>query len=128
MGELLLYLVAFALNTLAPIVLLRHDIARLRGEQLARSWPDSSMWSAALMFGPLCIPVHYLRTRRSLVGVLLAIFWLVYTLLLLVLVLTDLETAFGIEDEPSRGVSGPARATSVATPPSWAAGTRPTQE
>jgi hypothetical protein len=113
LSELLLYLVAFALNTLAPIVLVRRDVARLHGEQLARSWPDSSLWSAALMFGPLCIPIHYLRTRRSLLGVLLATFWLGYTLLLLVFLLTDLETLLGVEE----GVPGPPAATSGARAP-----------
>lgn len=48
--------------------LLRWDTARLPPAMRARAWPDSSILSAAIAFAPLCLLVHFTRTRRSLTG------------------------------------------------------------
>ena len=53
---------------------LRWDTARLPPVMRARAWPDSSMLSAAIAFAPLCLLVHFTRTRRSLAGFGLGLF------------------------------------------------------
>ena len=61
------------------------DIAagRLPPERYVRSWNEASFWSAVVAFGPLCIPVHFIRTRRSLVGALLGVAWMAGVLVVL---------------------------------------------
>ena len=98
MGEVLLYTLSFALGIAVPAFIVRRDIARLRGRPLARSWPDASVWSAVVMFGPLCLPIHFVRTRRSWLGALLGLAWLGGAILLIALPLELLATIFGIAD------------------------------
>jgi len=58
------------------------DERRLRGVQAARAWPAASRDSALFAiynFSPfvlLVVPLHFIRTRRNLWGVLLGIVWL----------------------------------------------------
>jgi hypothetical protein len=95
-GEVLLFTLSFALGIAVPASIVRRDVARLRGEPLARSWPDASLWSAVVVFGPLCVPVHFIRTRRSWAGLGLAAFWLVATVLLITLPVEALGRLFGV--------------------------------
>jgi hypothetical protein len=95
-GEVLLYTLSFVLGIAVPAAIVRWDLRRLHGERLARSWPDASLWSAVVMFGPLCVPIHFLRTRRSWVGVALAIVWLVAAVVLVALPVEALGRIFGI--------------------------------
>jgi hypothetical protein len=97
-GHVLSYLVSFALGIALPALIVRRDVARLSGEQLARSWPDSSLWSAVVAFGPLCLPVHFLRTRRSWAGLDLAAFWTGGTIWLVSLSVQTLARVFGIAE------------------------------
>ena len=71
-GQVLLFSLSFALGIAVPAYVVKQDLRRLSGEQLARSWPDSSLWAAVVVFGPLCLPIHFIKTRRSWLGVLLA--------------------------------------------------------
>jgi hypothetical protein len=48
--------------------LLRWDTSRLPDAMRARAWPDSTMLSASLSFAPLCLLLHFTRTRRSFKG------------------------------------------------------------
>ncbi len=50
---------------------IRRDTRRLDPERYARSWNEASFWSAVVAFGPLSIPVHFARTRRTVLGFLL---------------------------------------------------------
>ncbi len=59
----------------------RRDVKRLEPRLLSRAWPDASLWAAVVYFSPLCVPIHFLRTRRSLPGVFLALGWFVGTVL-----------------------------------------------
>lgn len=68
MGEVLLYVLSFALSIAVTAIIVRRDLARLQGEELARCWPDASLWAAVVIFGPLSLPIHFLRTRRSFAG------------------------------------------------------------
>lgn len=98
MGEVALFTLSFALGIAVPAAIVRRDLARLHGEPLARSWPDASLWSAVVVFGPLCVPVHFIRTRRSWAGLGLAAFWLACTLVLVALPVELLGRIFGIQD------------------------------
>jgi hypothetical protein len=97
-SEVLLYTLSFALAIVVPATIVRRDLARLQGERLARAWPDASLWSAVVVFGPLCVPVHFIRTRRSWAGLGLGIFWLACAILLISLPIEGLGAIFGIED------------------------------
>ncbi len=68
LGEVLLFTFSLALGIAVPALIVRWDLGRLSGERLARSWPEASFWLAVVMFGPLCVPIHFIRTRRSWAG------------------------------------------------------------
>ncbi len=73
-AQLVLQLV---LGILLPATVVRRDQRRLNAEQLARTWNAASFWTAVFAFGPLCLPVHFAKARRSVAGLALGIFWLV---------------------------------------------------
>lgn len=81
-AEVLLYSLSVALGIAVPALIVRRDLAGLGGEELARAWPDASLWSAVVVFGPLSVAVHFMRTRRGWKGLGLAAVWLVGALLL----------------------------------------------
>ena len=93
---MLLYTLSFALNIAVPALIVRRDLAQLTGQKLARSWPDASLWSAVVLFGPLCVPVHFIRTRRSWWGLGLAAFWLACAVLCVTLPVYGLGRIFEI--------------------------------
>jgi hypothetical protein len=95
-GEILLYTLSFALGIAVPALIVRWDLGRLSEERLARAWPDSSLWAAVVVFGPLCLPVHFTRTRRSLLGFGLGLLSLFVALLLVSLPIEALSRIFGI--------------------------------
>ena len=64
-----------ALGILVPWWIVRRDLRKRPAEQLARAWNDASFWTAIVVFGPLCIPVHFIKTRRSLWGLILGVLW-----------------------------------------------------
>lgn len=97
-GVVLLYLVSFVLGIAVPATIVRWDLARLTGERLARAWPEASLWSAVVVFGPLCLPVHFIRTRRNWVGLGLGVGALVAAVLLISLPVEALGWLFGIAD------------------------------
>lgn len=98
MGEVLLFTLSSALGIAIPALIVRRDVARLAGEQLARSWPDSSLWLAAVLIGPFSVPIHYLRTRRSLLGLGLALLWFALAFALVVLPVWLLGEFFSVGD------------------------------
>ena len=98
MGEILLFTLSFALGIAVPALIVRRDLARLQGDRLARAWPDASLWSAVVVFGPLCVPIHFMRTRRSLWGVMLGLLWLAGAVLLITLPVEALAAIFGVRD------------------------------
>jgi hypothetical protein len=63
---------AATLPTVAAIIV--YDERRLRGEQRGRAWPPSSrdaaiyaLWTLGVHH--LCVPIHFVRTRRTLGGI-----------------------------------------------------------
>jgi len=53
--------------------LLRRDEKRLSELELSRAWNTPSFWIAVVYFSPLCLLIHGLRTRRSLMGLLIGL-------------------------------------------------------
>jgi hypothetical protein len=98
-GEVLLFTLSFALGIAVPAVIVRRDVARLAGEQLARSWPEASLWAAIVAFGPLSVPIHFLRTRRSWLGLGLALLWFVAAVLLVAAPVELLAQIFGVAEQ-----------------------------
>ena len=58
------------------VLIVTRDVKRLPPHLLARAWPTTSIWSAVALLGPFCILIHFVRTRRSLLGVGLGVAWL----------------------------------------------------
>jgi hypothetical protein len=52
-----------------------HRLARVSPAMLARAWPPTTRSVAIVYFGVLAIPVHFGRTRRSVLGVLQGLAW-----------------------------------------------------
>ena len=70
MAEVLLFVVQLALGIALPALVVRFDMRRLDEARLDRTWNDASFWSAVVGFGPFCLPVHFLKSRRNGWGVL----------------------------------------------------------
>jgi hypothetical protein len=64
----------------------RRDMRRASPGRLVRAWNDASFWSAVVVFGPLCIPVHFVRTRRSFVGLVIGAAWMIAVMAILGLI------------------------------------------
>lgn len=81
-------IVQFSLQLVLGILLtwwvLRRDMQRLPPEQQERAWNDASFWVAVVVFNPICIPIHFTRTRRSLAGLALGIAWMAAVLAVLI--------------------------------------------
>jgi hypothetical protein len=84
--EVLFLSCQIGLSLAYPVFVVRRDLARLPPERLARAWNDASLWSAAATLGPLCLIVHFARTRRSWPGFALGLFWAFVGLVALTLV------------------------------------------
>ncbi len=65
------FLLQLTLGIALPWALVRWDMTRLAPARRARAWPDSSLLAAAVAFGPLCLPFHFVKTRGWLWGLLL---------------------------------------------------------
>lgn len=86
-----------ALGILVPWWIVRRDLRRLDAERLARAWNDASFWMSIVMFGPLCLPFHFTKTRRSLAGLLLGLVWMVGAFVAIGLTASLAATALGVE-------------------------------
>jgi hypothetical protein len=76
MREALVLLVSFFASIGVTAWILKYDIARLSPPERDRAWPVASLWAAVAWFSPLCLVIHFVRTRRSWLGVALGIGWL----------------------------------------------------
>ena len=75
MDEILALLVPNVIAWVAVFVLFAWDERRMSDAQRARAWPVASRRIAVVLFSPLCVPRHFLRTRRNLRGVVEAVVW-----------------------------------------------------
>jgi hypothetical protein len=97
LAETLIVALSLVLNALLPYLIVRRDLARLSEQRLARAWPQASFLAAVYAFGPLSLPVHFVKTRRSLLGVALGLFWLALTLLAEAAVTAALGAVLGVD-------------------------------
>lgn len=89
--------IQLALGILVPWWIVRFDLGRLSDERLARAWTDASLWSAIVLFGPLSLPFHFTKTRRSLVGFGLGIAAMVGAFLVIGVAAWALALVLGVE-------------------------------
>ena len=80
MIPVLTFVVELVLSVSATAWVVRRDMRSLDAARLARGWNGASFWSAVVVFAPLCILVHFVRTRRSFSGALLGLFWVALVL------------------------------------------------
>lgn len=85
MTEVIELVVSAALQIYLTFWLIRRDERRLTGLAAARMFLPATFWVAVVVFGPLSIPIHFVRTRRSLSGLMLGLLWLVAVLGLITL-------------------------------------------
>jgi hypothetical protein len=76
LADVVLFSLQVALSIAAPWAIIHSDMRRLCPERLRRCWNEASFWSAIVVFGPLSLPVHFIRSRRSLWGLLLGVVWM----------------------------------------------------
>jgi hypothetical protein len=97
LAETLIVALSLVLNALLPYLIVRRDLARLTEERLARAWPQASFLAAVYAFGPLSLPVHFTKTRRSWLGFALGVFWLALSLLTEAAVTAALGALLGVD-------------------------------
>ena len=89
--------IELALGILVPWWIVRWDLRRLSDERRARAWNDASFWSAIVLFGPLSLPFHFTKTRRSLLGFGLGITVMVGALLAIGVAAGAIALVLGVE-------------------------------
>ncbi len=80
MRDLVPLFVSLVLGVLLPSWIIRYDERSLTREQQERAFLNSTFWVAVVVFGPLCLPIHFLRTRSTWVGLGLGLVALAGTL------------------------------------------------
>jgi hypothetical protein len=83
MDEVLSLVLPDAVAWVAIFALFAWDDRRMTEAQRARAWPTASRRIAVVYFSPLCVPLHFLRTRRNVRGVVEAVAWTVVLVALL---------------------------------------------
>lgn len=73
MSEVVQFVLAWLVGTATSYAIVKLDERRLDEQRLERAWPPVSRNAAIFVFGPIAVPIHFVRTRRSLVGALLGI-------------------------------------------------------
>jgi hypothetical protein len=95
MRDALVMVLEFVAAIAVSVLVVLRDVKRLEPRLLARAWPTTSIWSAVALLGPFCIPLHFVRTRRSLAGLGLGVAWLAGAILALEALGWVLETVLG---------------------------------
>jgi hypothetical protein len=75
MGQVLAAAAQMAAGIALPALFIKWDQRRLTRALLDRCWPASSFWCAVVAFGLLSVPVHFCRTRRSVLGLVQGLLW-----------------------------------------------------
>jgi hypothetical protein len=68
MAEILVITLGFVLNAALPYLIVKYDLDRLGPDRLSRAWNEASFLCAVIVFGPLSVPIHFAKTRRSWAG------------------------------------------------------------
>lgn len=66
--SLVLFSLQFVLNIALPWWIVRLSEGRLSPQAASRAWNDASFRSAVVVFGPLCLPVHFARVGAGPLG------------------------------------------------------------
>jgi hypothetical protein len=85
MSEVVQLVTSASLQILLTYWIVRRDDRRLTGIASARAFPTATFWIAVVVFGPVSIPIHYVRTRRSWTGLMLGILWFAATVAIIAL-------------------------------------------
>jgi len=99
--ELVQVVVTWAVTIPGAATIIVRDEDRLRGERAARAWPAASRDSAlfliynVFLFVLLVVPLHFVRTRRSFLGLALGVGWL--AVILAALTCAQVLTVLAIE-------------------------------
>ncbi len=80
------------------------DLSFRSPEQLARAWNDATFWSAIVAFGPLCLPFHFTKTRRSVWGLMLGLFWMAVAWAAIVLPVLGIDWSIEVISRASTGM------------------------
>jgi hypothetical protein len=97
LAEIALFCVQLALGIALPWLIVRRDLARLDEQRLERAWNEASFWCAIVVFGPLSLPFHFVKTRRSALGVLLGIVWMALSIAAIGLVASAISLVVGVD-------------------------------
>lgn len=95
--SVLLLSIELALGIVVPWWIVRRDLRRLDEARQGRAWNDASMWSAIVLFGPLCLPFHFTKTRRSILGFGLGVLWMIGAFVAIGLTSSALAALLGVE-------------------------------
>lgn len=95
--DVLLLCLDLALGILVPWWIVRRDLRKLDEVRLGRAWNEASFWSAIVLFGPLSLPFHFVKTRRTLLGLLLGLAWTVAAFFSIGLVASVAGLLLGVE-------------------------------
>ena len=88
---------SLVLNAALPYWIVKRDLSRCSELARSRAWPEASFLAAVVVFGPLSLPVHYTRTRRSVLGFCLGLTLGALSLLAPGLLVSALGDLFGLE-------------------------------
>ncbi len=79
MHEFIALIVQIVAGIALPAYIVKRDEHRLNPERLDRAWPTATFWCSVVTFGIFCLPIHFWRTRRSVVGLLVGLLWALAT-------------------------------------------------
>lgn len=75
MHDLIVVVIQMATGVALPALVVKWDERRLSPLEQSRCWPPASFWSAVVIFGLFCLPVHFARSRRSILGAAHGLLW-----------------------------------------------------
>jgi hypothetical protein len=75
-GSLFALVISVLANLFLSYWVVRRDQDAQGRVRLLRSWNEASLLSAIVLVGPLAIWLHFIKSRRSLAGVLLGFGWM----------------------------------------------------
>jgi hypothetical protein len=73
--DILVILLLIPFNYALPWWVVRRDMRSLAPERLESCWNGASLGSAILAFGPLCLPVHFVKAHGLVRGLGLGLLW-----------------------------------------------------
>jgi hypothetical protein len=75
MHDVLFLVVPWIVRIAASFAVVFFDERRLTERQLERAWPPSSRNAAVFAFDVVAVPIHFIKTRWSPWGLVLAVLW-----------------------------------------------------